>query len=83
MTRGAGAHSRDESIWILTAYSDTDPGATYIWNRKAHTLALQYLIREELPRESLSERRPYQFSSSDGLLIAVGAAPRPAARRWS
>ena len=64
-----GAHSRDESIWILTAYSDTDPGATYIWNRKTNTLALQYLIREELPRESLSERRPYQFSSSDGLLI--------------
>ena len=64
-----GSHSRDESIWVLTAYSDTDPGATYIWNRKAHTLALQYLIREELPRESLSERRPYQFSSSDGLLI--------------
>jgi dipeptidyl aminopeptidase/acylaminoacyl peptidase len=64
-----GSHSSDESIWILTAYRDTDPGATYIWNRKAQTLALQYLIREEIPRASLSQRQPYQFKSSDGLTI--------------
>jgi len=64
-----GSRSRDESIWVLTAYSDTDPGTTYIWNRRAKTLALQYRIREELPRASLSERQPYQFKSSDGLLI--------------
>jgi dipeptidyl aminopeptidase/acylaminoacyl peptidase len=64
-----GSHSSDESIWIVTAYSDTDPGATYIWDRKAQTLALQYLIREEIPRPSLSQRQPYQFKSSDGLTI--------------
>jgi dipeptidyl aminopeptidase/acylaminoacyl peptidase len=64
-----GSHSSDESIWIVTAYSDTDPGATYVWDRKAQTLALQYLIREEIPRPSLSQRQPYQFKSSDGLTI--------------
>lgn len=64
-----GSHSSDESKWIVTAYSDTDPGATYIWDRKAQTLALQYLIREEIPRPSLSQRQPYQFKSSDGLTI--------------
>jgi dipeptidyl aminopeptidase/acylaminoacyl peptidase len=64
-----GSHSSDESIWILTAYSDTDPGTTYSWNRKAHSVALQYLIREEIPRASLSQRQPYQFKSSDGLTI--------------
>jgi len=64
-----GSHSSDESLWIVTAYSDTDPGATYVWDRKAKTLALQYLIREEIPRPSLSRRRPYQFKSSDGLTI--------------
>ncbi len=64
-----GSRSRDESTWILTAYSDTDPGATYVWNRQAKTLALQFRAREELPRASLSERRPYHFKSADGLPI--------------
>lgn len=64
-----GARSKDENIWIVTAYSDTEPGETYIWNRSAKTIALQYRIREELPRASLSERKPYSFKSSDGLEI--------------
>jgi dipeptidyl aminopeptidase/acylaminoacyl peptidase len=64
-----GARSKDENIWIVSASSDTEPGETYLWNRKAKTLALQYRIREELPRESLSERKPYHFKSSDGLEI--------------
>jgi dipeptidyl aminopeptidase/acylaminoacyl peptidase len=65
------SHSRDESLWIVTAYSDTDPGSTYLWNRAKKSLTLQYLIREELPREALSERKPYEFRSSDGLLIGA------------
>ena len=64
-----GSRSKDENIWIVTAYSDTEPGETYIWNRYAKTIALQYRIREELPRASLSERKPYSFKSSDGLEI--------------
>ena len=39
------------------------------WNREAKTLVLQYRIREELPRASLSQRIPYHFKSSDGLDI--------------
>ncbi len=64
-----GARSKDENIWIVSATSDTEPGETYLWNRKARTLDLQYRIREELPRASLSERKPYKFKSSDGLEI--------------
>jgi dipeptidyl aminopeptidase/acylaminoacyl peptidase len=64
-----GARSKDENIWIVIAHNDTEPGETYVWNRKAKTLVLQYRIREELPRTSLSERRPYHFKSSDGLNI--------------
>jgi len=64
-----GARSKDENIWIVIAHNDTEPGETYVWNRKAKTLVLQYRIREELPRTSLSERRPYHFKSSDGLDI--------------
>src|SRR5271165_4215573 len=64
-----GARSKDENIWIVIANSDTEPGETYLWNRTAKTLTLQYRIREELPRTSLSERKPYHFKSSDGLEI--------------
>jgi dipeptidyl aminopeptidase/acylaminoacyl peptidase len=66
---GFPSRSKDENVWIVMASSDTEPGETYLWDRKAKTLALQYRIREELPRESLSERKPYRFKSSDGLEI--------------
>ncbi len=55
------ARSKDENIWIVMASSDVEPGETYLWNRAAKTLVLQYRIREELPRASLSERKPYHF----------------------
>jgi dipeptidyl aminopeptidase/acylaminoacyl peptidase len=64
-----GARSKDENIWIVSAHSDVEPGETYLWNRKVKTLALQYRIREELPRESLSSRQPFHYKSSDGLDI--------------
>jgi len=64
-----GSRSKDENIWIVSATSDREPGETYLWNRRAKTLDLQYRIREEIPRESLSERKAYQFKSSDGLEI--------------
>ncbi len=64
-----GARSKDENIWIVNASSDIEPGETYLWNRSAKTLELQYRIRAELPRASLSERKPYSFKSSDGLEI--------------
>jgi dipeptidyl aminopeptidase/acylaminoacyl peptidase len=66
---GFGAASNDENLWIINAYGDTEPGITYVWNRKAQTLTLQYRIREELPRESLAQRKPYHYKSSDGLDI--------------
>ncbi|MBV9458847.1 MAG: S9 family peptidase [Bradyrhizobium sp.] len=66
---GLGARTTDESLWIARVHSDTEPGEIYIWKPKAHTLALQYRLREELPRASLSERRPYHYKSSDGLDI--------------
>ena len=66
---GFGSRSHDESLWIVSAYSDNEPGETYVWDRKAKTLTLQYRIREELPREALSERKPYHYKSSDGLDI--------------
>jgi dipeptidyl aminopeptidase/acylaminoacyl peptidase len=64
-----GSPSDDENTWILNAHSDQEPGETYVWNRKAKSLTLQFKIREEIPRESLAEMKPYHYKSSDGLEI--------------
>ena len=64
-----GSRSNDENVWIVNATSDTDPGTAYVWDRHAGTVQLQYKLREELPRESLSQRRPFHYHSSDGLDI--------------
>ena len=64
-----GSRSKDENLWIVNAASDVEPGETYLWDRAAKTLVLQYRIREELPRTSLSERKPFHYKSSDGLDI--------------
>jgi dipeptidyl aminopeptidase/acylaminoacyl peptidase len=64
-----GARSTDENIWIVTARSDTEPGVVYVWNRTAKTLAQQYRVREEIPRDALAQRKPYHYKSSDGLDI--------------
>ena len=64
-----GATSNDENLWIVSAYGDTEPGVTYVWNRKEQRLTPQYRIRDELPREALAQRKPYHYRSSDGLDI--------------
>lgn len=66
---GFGSATRDESLWIVTATSDVEPGATYLFDRKARKLALQYRVRERLPREALAPMRPIRYRSSDGLEI--------------
>jgi hypothetical protein len=53
-----GARTTDESLWIVSAHSDTEPGEIYVWNPKAQTLEPQYRVREELPRAALSPGRP-------------------------
>ncbi len=59
----------DEQLWVVSASSDTEPGETYLWDRKAKKLDLQYRIREKLPRESLSSMQVVRYKSSDGLEI--------------
>ncbi len=66
---GFGSRSEDENIWIVSAHSDVEPGETYVWDRKAKSLTLQYRIREDLPRTALSPRQPFHYKSSDGLDI--------------
>lgn len=64
-----GARSSDENTWIVSGYSDTEPGVVYVWNRRGKNLSEQYRVREEIPRNALAARKPYHYKSSDGLDI--------------
>jgi dipeptidyl aminopeptidase/acylaminoacyl peptidase len=61
--------TKDETLWLVSANSDVEPGETYLFDRKTKKLTLQYRIREKLPRESLAEMKPIRYKSSDGLDI--------------
>ena len=64
-----GSSTRDETKYLVTAWSDTEPGETYLFDRKTKELTKQYRIRERLPREALAEVKPVRYKSSDGLEI--------------
>ncbi len=64
-----GSSTKDETLWLVSASSDVEPGETYLFDRKTKKLTLQYRIREKLPRESLAEMKPIRYKSSDGLEI--------------
>ena len=72
----------DEQLWLVSASGDTEPGSTYLFDRKTKKLTLQYVIREKLPRDSLSQMTPVRYKSSDGLEIPAyltvpkGVAPK-------
>jgi dipeptidyl aminopeptidase/acylaminoacyl peptidase len=63
------SRTRDEQVWLVTAFSDTEPGQTLLFNRKTHTLTPQFIVREKLPREDLAKMTPVEYKSSDGLEI--------------
>jgi len=63
------SHTKDEETWLIAARSDTEPGETYLFERKHRKLTLQYKIREKLPRESLASMQSIRYTSSDGLEI--------------
>ena len=66
---GRASWTKDEQTWVVVVNSDTEPGETYLFDRKTHKLALQYRVREKLPREALAEMKVVHYKSSDGLEI--------------
>jgi dipeptidyl aminopeptidase/acylaminoacyl peptidase len=64
-----GSHTKDERLWTVSAGSDVEPGATYIFDRKTKKLTLQYRVREKLVRDYLVPMKPIRYKSSDGLEI--------------
>ena len=63
------SRTKDERLWLIAANSDTDPGATYLFDRGTKKLTLQYRVREKLPREHLAEMKAIRYKSSDGLEV--------------
>ncbi len=64
-----GSRTRDEQLWLIHAFSDTEPGETYLFDRKTRTVTLQYTVREKVPREALASMQPVRYQSSDKLEI--------------
>ena len=61
--------TNDERIALITAYSDTEPGEVYLFNRDTKQLTLQYKLREKINRQHLAPMQPIRYKSSDGLEI--------------
>lgn len=61
--------TRDETLMLVTATADTEPGETYLFERQKKKLTFQYRIRERLPRQHLASVQPIRYRSSDGLEI--------------
>jgi dipeptidyl aminopeptidase/acylaminoacyl peptidase len=63
------SRTRDENLWLVAMASDTEPGQTLLFDRKARKLTPQYTIWDKLPRNDLAEMKPVSYPSSDGLEI--------------
>ncbi len=64
-----GSHTKDERLYLISAFSDTDPGATYLFDRNTKKLSLQFRLREKLLPEQLASMQPIRYESSEGLEI--------------
>ena len=51
---GVASRTRDEQLWLIAVTSDTEPGETFLFDRKAKTVTLQYKVREKLQRDGLA-----------------------------
>jgi dipeptidyl aminopeptidase/acylaminoacyl peptidase len=82
LTINFSSSTEDENQWLLTAYSDTDPGSTYLYNRKTKKLIFQYRPRPKIPINALAQMKPIRYKSSDDLeipgylVLPKGVAPK-------
>lgn len=65
----AVSKTRDERLWLVSAWADTEPGEVYLFDRNTKKLTLQYRLREKLPREQMARMDPIRYESSDGMEI--------------
>ncbi len=77
-----GSSTKDEQLFLISANSDTEPGESYLFDRKTKKLTLNYRIRDKLVRDHLAPMKAVSYKSSDGLEIPAyltlpkGVAPK-------
>ena len=64
-----GSSTRDETKFIVSTYSDVDPGTVWVFDRKTKNLSTLYQVREKIDRKALAPMRPIRYKSSDGLEV--------------
>lgn len=66
---GLGSRTKDETMWLVSANGDTEPGQTYLFDRAKRTLTPQYKIFDKLNRADLAPMKSVRYKSSDGLEV--------------
>lgn len=76
-------HGTRDHRWLLVTFSsDTEPGATYLLDRRTRRLSFQFSIHPALARSLLARMQAIHYRCADGLEIPayltlpVGVAPR-------
>jgi len=61
--------TKDEKLYLIAVYSDTDNGSVYSFDRTTKKTKFQYRPRPKLTNTDLSPMKPISYKSSDGLEI--------------
>lgn len=64
-----GSSTNDEKKFIITTYSDVDPGTVWFYDTNSGNLSTLYQVREKLDRKALAPMTAVRYKSSDGLEI--------------
>lgn len=64
-----GSATKDEQKFIVSTFSDVDPGTVWLYDRKTKNLSTLYTVREKIPRNALAKMTPIRYKSSDGMEI--------------
>ena len=68
-TPGVSSTTTDETKWMVSFNSPTDPGATYLYDRETGEAEFLFRPRPWLKSEQLAGVRPISFQSRDGLTV--------------
>lgn len=61
--------NKNEDLFLISVYSDTDPGAVYLYDMKTRKTTFQYRPRKGLNPDLLAPMQIISYPSSDGLTI--------------
>lgn len=68
-TPNIASMTRDETRWVVSFDSPTDPGATYLYDTKTGKAEFLFRPRPWLQPKQLADMRPVSFKARDGLTV--------------